>query len=204
VISEQVGDFGIDLGLIADDRSVPCLWKEAIRMPVALPDPLDDVISPVFELLPMKRAMTALVPKQGASPEVVALIEAVVADARLDGHDGVKAGLWLYADELDRGHAICQDMASPSGSFWHAIVHRREADFSNARYWYHKAGAHPAMNCIDIAGGTAAGSNMAGYDAARFVDRAERASQRSESDSPDLIALQHHEWRALFEWCAEH
>lgn len=173
-------------------------------MPVALPEQIESAVAPVFEVLPFDRAMSALVPVDGASSEVLAVVEAVVNDPALDGHHAIKAGLWLYADELDRSHAYSQDLHTPTGSFWHAIMHRREGDFPNAKYWYRKAGAHPAMNNIDLAGGgSASGSDIAAYDADKFVDRVARANARCESDSPDLVALQHHEWRALFEWCAE-
>jgi len=173
-------------------------------MPVVLPDQIESAVAPVFAALPFAQAMNALVPVGGASPETIDIIQTVVNDPALDGHDGIKAGLWLYIDELDRSHEISQHMTSPTGSFWHAIMHRLEGDFSNAKHWYRKAGAHPAMNHIDLAGGTAAGSNMARYDPIGFVDRVARANARCERDSPDLVALQHHEWRSLFEWCAEH
>lgn len=173
-------------------------------MPVALPEQIEDAVAPVFEALPFDRAMTALVPVEPVGPEVLEVVQRVVSDPVLAGHDAVKAGLWLYIDELDRSHAISQGMHSPTGSFWHAIMHRREGDFPNAKYWYRKAGAHPAMNAIDLAGGgSASGSAMAGYDPEAFVDRVARANARCEKDSPDLVALQKHEWRALFEWCAE-
>lgn len=173
-------------------------------MPVALPEQIELAVAPVFDVLPFDDAMRSLVPVEGASAEVLAVVESVVNDPALSGHDAIKAGLWLYVDELDRSHAFSQELHTPTGSFWHAIMHRREGDFPNAKYWYRKAGAHPAMNNIDLAGGgSASGSAMAGYDPDAFVDRVARANARCESDSPDLVALQHHEWRALFEWCAE-
>ena len=174
-------------------------------MAVALPEQIEAAVAPVFEVLPFNRAMTALVPTQGARPEVIAVVEQVVSGPALAGHDAIKAALWLYIDELDASHAISQNLHSPTGSFWHAIMHRREGDFSNAKYWYRKAGAHPAMKHIDLAGGgSASGSTMGSYDPIAFTDRVARANARCEKDSPDLVALQHHEWRALFEWCAEH
>src|SRR5690242_7660141 len=38
------------------------------------------------------------------------------------------AGLWLWFDALDESHVISQALVSNTGSFWHAIMHRREAD----------------------------------------------------------------------------
>ena len=173
-------------------------------MPVALPEQIESAVAPIFEVLPFDAAMRTLVPVEGASAEVLAVVQRVVEDPALDGHNAIKAGLWLYVDELDRSHAYSQDLHTPTGSFWHAVMHRREGDFPNAKYWYRKAGAHPAMGHIDLAGGgSASGSDMAGYDPSEFVDRVARANARCEKDSPDLIAMQKHEWRALFEWCAE-
>ncbi|MCA9180266.1 MAG: hypothetical protein KDA51_02415 [Planctomycetales bacterium] len=53
------------------------------------------------------------------------------------------AGLWLLAGELERSHDISQTLESPTGSYWHGIMHRREGDYSNAKYWMRRAGGHP-------------------------------------------------------------
>lgn len=172
-------------------------------MPVTLPEELASVVAPVFKMLPFAAAMPSLLPADPASAEVLSRVQSVVDHPALAPHLGVQAGLWLYVDELDKSHACSQALPGPTGSYWHAIMHRREGDFPNAKYWYRKAGAHPAMNHIDLAGGMAAGSDMAEYDPLAFVDRVARADARHEPDSPDLVALQHHEWKALFEWSAE-
>lgn len=63
--------------------------------------------------------------------------------ARFSGLDPhLEAGLWLLAGDLDRSHSISQALGSPEGSIWHAIMHRREGDFWNSKYWYRKAGTH--------------------------------------------------------------
>src|SRR5262245_30533650 len=36
------------------------------------------------------------------------------------------AGLWLYHDFLDESHQISQDLAGPTGAYWHGLMHRRE------------------------------------------------------------------------------
>ena len=48
---------------------------------------------------------------------------------------GLVAGIWLYVDDLDRSHTISQSLDTVEGSLWHAIMHRRESDFSNSKYW---------------------------------------------------------------------
>src|SRR5205823_2863672 len=65
-----------------------------------------------------------------------------------DEAQAVLAGLWLWLDGLDEAHKIVQDLIGPTGAFWHAIMHRREGDFSNARYWYARCDTHRAMRLL--------------------------------------------------------
>lgn len=55
----------------------------------------------------------------------------------------LRGGLLVRADLFEEAHAIFQDILTPTGSYWHGIVHRREPDFANARYWFRRAGEHP-------------------------------------------------------------
>ena len=55
------------------------------------------------------------------------------------------SGLWLLHNHLHRSHDISQSISAPEGSWWHAIMHRTEGDFSNAKYWYRRAGEHPVL-----------------------------------------------------------
>src|ERR1019366_10675911 len=45
------------------------------------------------------------------------------------------AGLWLWHDGLKECHTLAQQLQTPEGSYWHAIMHRREGGFSNSKYW---------------------------------------------------------------------
>lgn len=54
-----------------------------------------------------------------------------------------RAGLFLWNDDLDAAHEIVQDMHQAIGSYWHAILHRREGDGDNAKYWFARVGQHP-------------------------------------------------------------
>lgn len=58
----------------------------------------------------------------------------------------VKAGLYLMHDYLSSAHDLAQ-FGEKHGSYhnapyWHAIMHRREPDYDNARYWFRRVGSH--------------------------------------------------------------
>lgn len=98
------------------------------------------------------------------------------------------AGLWLLHNFLHEGHEICQDIATPAGSFWHAIMHRGEGDYSNAKYWYRQANTESLHDAIsDVAGEP--------YSPNELVDRVES----------DGVASVHRlvtaEWEVLLNHC---
>jgi hypothetical protein len=100
------------------------------------------------------------------------------------------AGLWLRANDLEASHHISQELATPEGSFWHAIVHRREGDYGNAKYWLRRVGRHPVFETLGSA-----------WDPFVFVDQVEACVVRSTGDSERLRELQMREWTLLFDHC---
>lgn len=102
-----------------------------------------------------------------------------------------KAGLWLLHDFFEESHAISQNLHTPEGSYWHGILHRREPDPSNAKYWFRRAGDHPIMKQLREQ------SPDLGYNyssACAFVEDCERGGE-------SVRAVQFLEWRLLFEFC---
>lgn len=175
-------------------------------MPLKPPPPFDTPINPVFAALPLDRALSRLVIDGPATGDDFAAardhVAQAVADPAVAPHAGLVAGLWLYVDELDPAHAAAQDLDTPTGAFWHAVVHRREGDFDNACYWYRKAAGHPAMDRMDLTGGGAgSGTGVAAYDAETFVRGVQNAHGRGDNNDPALQSLQNKEWKALFGWC---
>lgn len=71
--------------------------------------------------------------------------------------DGValKAGLLQIHDYLDASHELSQSVQGhgrhSAGDYWHAIMHRREPDYSNAKYWLRNVGAHPVFKKLATA-----------------------------------------------------
>jgi hypothetical protein len=52
----------------------------------------------------------------------------------------VRGGLLYAVDAIDAAHRLFQDDSGDLGGYWHGMIHRREADFDNARYWFRRAG----------------------------------------------------------------
>jgi hypothetical protein len=50
----------------------------------------------------------------------------------------VKSGLLLWNDDLDGCHQIAQDLSDDFGAYLHGIMHRREPDYGNAKYWFRR------------------------------------------------------------------
>lgn len=68
-----------------------------------------------------KESLSAAVPPDAASPYLKALWH----DAKGDWH---------------KAHELIQDINDEKAAWIHAYLHRKEGDFSNARYWYTRAG----------------------------------------------------------------
>jgi hypothetical protein len=160
-----------------------------------------------------------LVVQDGTPPTARRLLDGVTP-ARLlsapivsaDDGRAVLAALWLWHDGLDESHTISQGIETPAGSFWHAIMHRREGDFSNAKYWYARCRHHPALAEIPVHAESVVQTltgmrqveriTQSGWNADRFVDLvAEVHNQPADPRHAAAVRLQQIEWRVLFEHC---
>jgi hypothetical protein len=126
--------------------------------------------------------------------------------------DAMLAGLWLWHDGLEECHGIAQNLHNATGSFWHAIMHRREGDFSNSKYWYARTGNHPSLATLAAQAGPIVADMPAdrlllrivahGFDPNALVDLIEEVHD-SKDDPRHAVAvrLQQLEWRTLFDYC---
>ncbi len=55
----------------------------------------------------------------------------------------VKSALLLWNDDLDGSHTLAQDLDDTHGAYLHGLMHRREPDYGNSKYWFRRVGAHP-------------------------------------------------------------
>jgi hypothetical protein len=129
--------------------------------------------------------------------------------ARREEADALLSGLWLYFDWLDASHRISQSIETPTGSFWHAIMHRREGDFSNSKYWYARCASHPILPSLAAAAGQMVNSMPAdkslfrliatGWNPNAFVDLVEQVHDDASDPRHSLaVSLQRLEWQTLF------
>jgi hypothetical protein len=122
------------------------------------------------------------------------------------------AAVWLVHDFLDESHAISQQVDTPSGSFWHGILHRREGDFSNAKYWFQRVGRHEVFECLGqragelaaIRGDTKAVETLTPegvWDPLAFVDQCQAAVRGGTKHVDLCLDIQQVEWELLFDYC---
>ena len=121
------------------------------------------------------------------------------------------AAVWLLHDFLDESHEISQGINTTSGSFWHGILHRRESDFSNAKYWFRHVGEHPvyerlAQRAAELAaehGNSAVVEKLTArekWEPFAFVDLCQSAV-RGGNARDICLDVQQAEWELLFDYC---
>jgi len=112
------------------------------------------------------------------------------------------AGLWLRHNFLDESHTLSQEIETPTGSFWHAILHRREGDYGNSRYWFRRVGSHPIFPALNEAAMTAGWPVGPRWNPVALVDAVEQANLRKnpQPSMEVLVAVQQIEWELLFDY----
>ena len=137
--------------------------------------------------------LPALGPEQRASAKPIAALGQAVDALGLSPSVAIlaRSAALLWHDHLDASHDISQDLPSADGSFLHGIMHRREPDYPNAKYWFRRAGDHPCYPAL--AGQVAAYLGVTGnealakrlvpggqWDPFAFVDAVEAAMQNGQ------------------------
>jgi hypothetical protein len=122
-----------------------------------------------------------------------------------------RAGLWLLHDFLDESHAISQEIHTTTGSYWHAIMHRREPDYENSKYWFRRVREHPVFVPLLAAvkedesryrqPELKALAAMSSWDPFLFVDLCEQGERGNGLLVAACRSIALCEWQLLFDYC---
>ena len=142
-------------------------------------------------------------PNESARAALAALTpETIVPELRdREAALGCLSGLWLLHDFLDESHRISQDLHTWYGSYWHAIMHRRDPDADNAKYWFRRVDANPVFNALAADAAELGLPVHGGWDPFVFVDRCE--IERGSGSDFELLCRrgQLREMQLLLDWC---
>jgi hypothetical protein len=119
------------------------------------------------------------------------------------------AAMWLYHDYLDESHGMSQEILTPTGSYWHGLMHRREPDYSNSKYWFRRVGNHPIFNSLATAAKQMITEDLPmsarfldsqnTWDPFAFIDLCEEAG--GSTFETVCRQIQQKEWELLFDFC---
>ena len=165
----------------------------------------------VDRLLSQEDLLKALIPKAPLDSELVRRLretgddllagEKVLADPTMFAL--VRGGLFYVLDALPDAHAIFQEAGDDEGAYWHGMLHRREGDFDNARYWFRRAGTLPFFAethraaCVH----SEIMARQSNWDPYLFTGQCEQARFGDDDLTGEMQALQRVEFDAIFDYC---
>jgi hypothetical protein len=140
----------------------------------------------LFQTLTQRRPLPPLHPKKVWRDDLQPTIAALNAPSL------VKGVLHLLNDDLEAAHEEAQKNKGPDASYLHALVHRRQGDFSNSRYWLRSVREHRAWHVMR--------ATEPDWDPRKFLAWCESCAEGCPNKSCDkLEALQLREMIALLE-----
>ena len=113
-----------------------------------------------------------------------------------------RAGLFYFHNALDDSHKAAQELEGDTAAYWHGMVHRREADFDNARYWMRRAGEQPVFQ--EMQGRASDGAPHMGrqsnWDPFLFINLCEQYKYGETEYKKEIGHLQRVEFAVMFDY----
>ncbi|ORY32166.1 hypothetical protein BCR39DRAFT_524435 [Naematelia encephala] len=107
----------------------------------------------------------------------------------LKAHQFVKAALHLANDDIKRCHDVTEkNQGDPTADVLHAVLHRREGDYWNSKYWISNVSSHPLFPSTS--------------SAKKFVDSCESVKPGSDEEKR-LRETQWEELKRIVVWTRE-
>lgn len=163
----------------------------------------------VNEVLAEEDLLLRLRPTEGGHPDVLRMVREATEEQLTGGKvlaDSsyprlVRAGLMYAYDAIDECHRIVQEIASDEASYWHGMVHRREGDFENARYWFRRTGRLAAFAEMhaQAASVSALMGRQSDWDPYVLVGECEQVRFGGDQNQKELVALQKIEFGVMFD-----
>lgn len=136
-------------------------------------------------------------------------LQKLETSAKSDFYRCCVSAVWLFQGFLDESHLISQEIHSGEGSYLHGIMHRREGDYSNAKYWFRKSSLNSFFPQIDSWAQSdpeiddATRHNLIPFDANSLVDAVSQvdAVESQKYGNESLERLTFYELLAVFDHC---
>ena len=170
---------------------------------------MDPALKDCIRALATREEPSPLVPRMIRDPKLDASIERLLPDT-----DPLKSALHLWNDNLTRAHEIAQEIETQTGSYLHGVMHRREPDYGNAKYWFRRVGDHPNFPGVrslahqllsgpftDLKEIRATIEKSKSWGGFQMIDWCEEAGSREDSFARFLRALQFKEIALLVDLC---
>ena len=118
-----------------------------------------------------------------------------------EAHDAALGLALLWHDDLDGAHELCQAHEGDADcDYVHALLHRRDGDHANAKYWFRAVGSHPIHATLAQAAAALGQQALVGagqWRPAAMVDACAKAAVAAPPQQAVLMQLQAAEFRAL-------
>lgn len=114
----------------------------------------------------------------------------------------LRAGLFYFHNALEDSHKEVGKTESAIASYWHGMIHRREGDFDNARYWMRRTGDHPTFYEMQSRASDASPhmTKQMAWDPFLFIHLCEQYKYGETTYKKEIAHLQKIEFSVIFDY----